>query len=125
MYKDVANDLDLFIIEYPNSKIAEPAEKDYNLGFIRRYFVQKANDTESTIYEVSQEDYSKYLQNPFWKAESIKWRILGPRDATFKKNGEMDDRGVLESNKAAIGLASKTLPNIKLYLPNLLQFYKK
>ena len=63
-------------------------ESDYNRGFITRYFVQKSNDTNSSIY------------------------------------GSIVDKSVSESNRISINLQSKKIPNLKLYLPNLLQFYK-
>jgi len=66
-----------------------------------------------------------YLQNPFWISTSLKWRIAGPIDSTFDIDGKMTDMGILASNKASLGEASIKLKNIKLYLPNLLQFYKK
>jgi hypothetical protein len=55
----------------------------------------------------------------------MKWRISGPFEPTYKKNGEVEDRGIRNSNAAAIARASSTLKNIGLYLPNLLQFYRK
>ena len=39
-------------------------ESDYNRGFITRYFVQKSNDTNSPIYEISSSSYSSYNNNP-------------------------------------------------------------
>ena len=37
---------------------------------------------------------------------------------------QLIDKGVINSNRATIAATSKTLKNIGLYLPNLLQFYK-
>jgi hypothetical protein len=54
----------------------------------------------------------------------LKWRISGPLDVVYKSNGDIDDRGVVNSNKTSIMYTSKVLPNISLYLPNILQFYK-
>jgi hypothetical protein len=54
----------------------------------------------------------------------LKWRIKGPQTATYKMDGNIDDKGVTNSNKAAITRASYSLKNIALYLPNILQFYK-
>lgn len=124
MYKDVAKDLNTFKIEYPKTVVPSPTNSDYSSGFIRRYFVRKRNDDNGHIFEISKDVYSEYENNPFWKTETIKWRIRGPLGPTYKDDGEIDDVGVINSNKAAIGLAQPNLKNIGLYLPNLKQFWK-
>lgn len=123
MYKDIAKDISTFTIELPKTIIPNPSDEDYSLGFIYRYFVQKANDNNSFIYEVSDEDYQKYLKNPFWKTLKIKWRIAGPTQSMYK-DGSLYDMGVQNSNKASLSFVSSDFKNISLYLPNLLQFYK-
>ena len=114
----------MFNIKTPITIVPVPTDDDYALGFIRRHFVQKVNDRNGFIFEISEESHADYLENPFWRTETIKWRISGPIEPTYKNTGEMDDKGVRNSNKAAILLATKTLKNIALYLPNLIQFYK-
>jgi len=124
MYKDIAKNIDFFKIEYPKTIVPTPTSQDYENGFIRRYFIRHANDINGHIFEISPDVYSEYLENPFWKVEQIKWRISGPIEATYKNTGEIDDMGVKNSNIAALGIAGTNLKNIKLYLPNILQFYK-
>ena len=124
MYKKVANNIDLFIVNTPNTIVPNPTEEDYYIGFVRRYFVRKANDVNGFTYEIAKDEYAEYIDNPFWTSTDIKWRISGPLNPTYKENGEEDDRGVMNSNKAAIGIAASKIKNIGLYLPNILQFYK-
>jgi hypothetical protein len=124
MYKDVAKDLNTYKIEYPKTIVPTPSALDYSSGFIRRYFVRKRNDENGHVFEISKDVYSEYEDSPFWKTETLKWRIRGPLDIIYKDNGEVDDVGVINSNKAAIGLAQVNLKNIGLYLPNLKQFWK-
>lgn len=124
MYKNVAENIDLFVLHTPNTIVPSPTLDDYSIGFIRRYFVRKANDINSFVYEVSADNFAEYISNPFWTTADIKWRISGPLTPTYKDNGDIDDRGVMNSNKAAIGLATHKIQNISLYLPNYLQFYK-
>lgn len=125
MYKDIAKDLNKFIIQIPDTLVPVPTENDYGLGFIRRYFVQRTNDTDAFVFEVSKDVYEKLKINAFWKTLDMKWRIAGPMDAIYDSNGGVTDMGVKASNKATIGIASTTIKNISLYLPNLLQFYIK
>jgi hypothetical protein len=124
MYKNVAKDIDLFVVNTPNTIVPSPTEEDYYIGFIRRYFVRKANDVNGFTYEIPKDEYRNYIDNPFWTTADIKWRISGPLNPTYKNNGDIDDRGVMNSNKAAIGIAASKIKNIGLYLPNVLQFYK-
>lgn len=124
MYKNLLKEPELFNLELPITIVPTPIEEDYQLGYIRRFFIKKVNDVNGHIYEISPDVYGEYLENPFWVAESVKWRIAGPIEPIYKDNGEIEDKGVRSSNKAAIGRAAAKLKNIALYLPNLLQFHK-
>ena len=95
------------------SFIPKPNDKDYFKGYIVRYFVQKANDSNSVIYEVSKTNYSKIISSPMYINIKLDWRLIG------------DPIDVKKSNTASLQIASKTIPKISLYLPNLLQFHKK
>jgi hypothetical protein len=124
MYKDIANNLNLFIIKLPNTIVPSPTNDDYDLGFIMRYFIQKSNDVNSHIFEIDEKEFEKYKENPFWIVTELKWRITGPKNPIYKNDGNIDDTGVINANKAAIARASFSLKNIGLYLPNFLQFHK-
>ncbi len=124
MYSKVANNLNLFKIDVPHTIVPSPEDTDYQLGFIRRYFCQKANDSNSYIFEIDENEFRKLEQSPFWKVTNIKWRISGPIQTTYNDDGSINDIGVIQSNKAAINLSSLKIKNISLYLPNLKQFHK-
>ena len=124
MYKDITNNSKLFEVNIPQTIVPNPNDDDYTIGFIVRYFVQKRNDENAHIFEVNQNEYQKLKNNPHWKVMDLKWRIKGPQTTTYKMDGNIDDKGVTNSNKAAITRASYSLKNIALYLPNILQFYK-
>ena len=121
MYNYTTN---IFDLKTPKTIVPVPKDADYKYGFIERYFIKKANDENGFIYEVNFDSYEKYLENPYWVCDVIRWRITGPLNPIYKDNGELDDRGVIYSNKTALGIASKKLNNISLYLPNIIQFYK-
>ena len=124
MYKDIANNLNIFNIELPNTIVPFPTQDDYSLGFIMRYFIQKANDENSHLFEIDENKFEKYKENPFWQVVELKWRITGPKTTIYKNDGSIDDVGVINANKAAITRASQKVKNIGLYLPNILQFHK-
>lgn len=107
-----------------STHIPTPSEIDYNRGFIRRYFIQKTNDKGSPIFEIKSTKLGNYAKNPFYTTVSIKWRIKGPKEPQYDDKGNIIDKSVSESNRIAIKLVAHKIPNLKLYLPNLLQFYK-
>lgn len=112
----------LFVDSNIVSFIPTPTESDYIVGYVRRYFVQNAVDPTLPIYEVSKSEYSRVLTKPIYNGVSIKWRISGPISETFINS--VLDKGVRESNRIAISLVNDKIPNLKFYLPNLLQFHK-
>lgn len=93
--------------------VATPAPIDYKRGYITRYFIQKANDSESTIYEVDYIGFSKFIDNPFYTHVNLNWRLIGT------------DEEIKDSNFKAIRLLAPKMPKLILYLPNLLQFKQK
>lgn len=93
--------------------IPKPNDKDYFKGYIIRYFVQKANDVNSVIYEVGKARYSNIQSSDLYTNVRLDWRLIG------------DPIDVKKSNSESLRIASKTIPKIALYLPNLLQFHKK
>lgn len=124
MYSKIATNLNLFKIQTPKTIVPSPADTDYQLGFIRRYFCQKSNDSHSYIFEIDEAEYSNLAESPFWTVVDIKWRIKGPIERTYDMDGNVTDIGIKESNRAAINLGTLKIKNISLYLPNILQFYK-
>ncbi len=124
MYKDIAKNIENFTLQIPKTIIPIPTEFDYDNGFIRRYFIQKTNDSNGFVFEVSEEVHDELRDNPFWKVADLKWRITGPKQTVYNQKGELSDIGVEITNKQIINLTSKTIKNISLYLPNLLQFHK-
>lgn len=105
--------------------IPTPSDKDYKRGYIKRYFVQKVNDKGSPIYEVLSTTRNYYATKAQFITTQLKWRISGPIEQQYDSTGTIIDKAVSESNRIAIKLVLDKIPNLKLYLPNLLQFYKK
>ena len=124
MYRDIAKNLNIFTIQIPPTIIPNPTESDYEIGFIRRYFCQKANDIDGFVFEISSDEYNKLQSNVFWKVVDLKWRIRGPLETTYKDNGDIEDVGIIKSNKYSLQTSASIIRNIGLYLPNILQFYK-
>lgn len=107
-----------------DTHIPNPTNTDYGRGWITRYFIQKTNDKGATIYEVNYSEYSKILSNALYTGVLIRWRISGPITTQYDSDGNVLDKGVRESNRIAISLVADKIPNLKFYLPNLLQFHE-
>ena len=92
--------------------IPKPTDVDYKRGYIKRYFVQSANDPSSYVYEITENLYSLLKLDPLYLCVSLKWRLIGTKEQ------------VKESNFKSVKFASNTMKQIVFYLPYYLQFYK-
>jgi hypothetical protein len=93
--------------------IPTPQDVDYQRGYIVRYFIQKANDKDSKIFEVDEYGFAKFTNSPFYTAVQIDWRLIGSTD------------DIRQSNMKSINFVRKEMPALKMYLVNYLQFSKK
>lgn len=124
-YYDLTNGRNPINLPKIKTHIPNPSKFDYKKGYVVRYFIQKTNDKGSSIFETDRIQFSKYRKNPFYVNVSIRWRIKGPLEPVYNDDGDIIDKAVSESNRIAISLVKNKIPNLKLYLPNLLQFYKR
>ena len=123
-YKQISTNFDRVTTRI-EAHIPKPNDSDYKRGYITRYFVQASNDSTSPIYEVSSQKYVSYTRSSNFRGVIIRWRISGSIEPIYNDSGNVADKGVNQSNSIAISLVYDKIPNLKLYLPNLLQFYKK
>lgn len=112
-YNKVANIGSEFREKRISPHVPTPTELDYERGYIVRYFIQKANDTQSRITEVDYIGYSKFVENAFYSTLSLDWKIKGT------------DEQIRECNFKSIKTGIDKIPLIQSYLPNLVQFKKK
>ena len=69
---------------YPSNSIPDITEKDYNTGSITRYFVQKANNINAEVFEISKADFNKNLT--LYEKTSFSWIILGIKEEVLSEN---------------------------------------
>lgn len=124
-YKELSGNKFTGLGASPNSYIPKPKQADYDRGYITRHFTQRVNDKHAPIFEVSAAELSRMNQSVMFKTVSLRWRITGPLDRVYDDDGKVIDKGVRESNKISTELKTDKIPNLKLYLPNTIQFYKK
>jgi hypothetical protein len=98
-----------------------PGVRDYSLGYIQRYFVQKRNNP---IYTTTEIDYVQYntintdnlpgINGAIWNNYTFKWWIskVTPEQATVLNNRSLD-------------LANETLYGIRMIVNNALEYYRR
>ena len=101
--------------EIPNieAHVPSPIDTDYTTGYITRYFIQKSNDINSVVREISKTGYQEFINNSFYTVVTLDWKVSGTPEE------------IKEANLKSVKRAAKTLPAVQLYLPYLLQFSKQ
>jgi len=96
----------------------KPTIKDYQAGFIERYFVQKKND-RSLIYEVSLNDFRNVnkqnkqgINGQLYSELRLKWLLVGSADDIFA------------TNKRIVTANEQRMPGITRYLSDFTEFSK-
>ena len=96
-----------------------PKTKDYSIGYINRYFVQKINDL--TITEVNKNKYNE-ISSALYNKLSIQWIISGTNDNVYE-NKILQRIGVKEQNIKTLNNNEKKMKGLKVYLNNPLEFW--
>ena len=112
-YKKIHNSLSEYELPEIITHVPAPLAEDYKRGYIKRYFIQKANDAAGYIYEINSFGFLDFKVSPYFNVIMIRWRISGANEE------------ISESNFKSIRLGMKTIPSLHLYLPNTLQFSQK
>lgn len=106
----------------PEESVPIVTRQEYESEYIRRFFAIKANDKNSTIYEISVEQYPILQKNPFYLVEQTKWKISGPIRTIYDR-GIKQKVGVIDYNEIAFNAIKKKIPMIEKKIPSLTQLY--
>ena len=112
-YKKIHSNLSEYKLPEIITYVPNPLEADYKRGYIKRYFIQKANDAAGYIYEIDSFSFLNFKISPYFNVIMILWRVSGTNDE------------ISQSNSKSIRIGMKTIPSLHLYLPNTLQFSKQ
>ena len=101
--------------EIPNieSHVPKPIDTDYTTGYITRYFIQKSNDKNSVVREISKTGYQEFINNSFYTVVTLDWKIAGTNDE------------IRLANQKSIKLGAKKIAAIQMFLVNYLEFSKQ
>lgn len=106
----------------PKTSIPILNEGNYSEGYVTRYFLQMRDSPGSPIFEVDSDEYGKFFSNPYYKGISLNWRIIGKNQDSYEYGALLPS--VTSSNRKAITEAAKEMPDIRMHLVNLTQFWK-
>ncbi len=87
-----------------------PTEEDYNAGFYIRSFAKQANDEKAIPFEILNENLNT---SPYYIYLSTTWYLTGTIES------------VQAANNRRVELLAEEWPNMKKYLSNPLQFFRK
>jgi len=105
--------------------------RDKNRKYMYRYFVSKANQINTMVYEVNLREYEKHMGNQYIVNTYLKWLIVGKKEDTIievymtnpNEKEPITIPGVLTQNKASVMFYSRKIPALKSYLRKYDQFY--
>lgn len=106
------------------SNPARPTKKDYDKGYVSRYFARQSNDEKSQVIEINTKTYQKLRgdESGFYMVAKVDWRITG--QLTTKIIDGIKYIGVQEANNNSIIEAEKKISNISVVFGSLIQFHK-
>jgi len=112
---------EFLFLKFPSIHIPKIDSKDFENGFISRFFLKKVND--KPILEINNNQFDLFFSSSFYKKISINWKITGPRNNVIKKS-RVEIEGVEDHNLKEIQTAELSLQGMKQKLTNPLQFWK-
>ena len=121
-YKKLGTASDIDSLIYPKTFVFSVTTDNYTDGYVYRYFVRKINSYE--VNEVSEDNYDQISDKLYVKVV-VQWALVGSEQDVYNKNGKIYQIGVVNKNKKSIGDAAKILPELKHYITNYSQFFKK
>jgi hypothetical protein len=113
-------DLSTFDIRSPKSIGNVVSDRDYEVGYLKRYFITNVN--YSNIKEVSSAEYAR-VDRVLFNRVTVNWKITGPTRNVIE-NLILQEMGVYEHNTKTIKLARKTFPGVDLLLTDPLQYWR-
>lgn len=107
----------------PQSYFPVLTDKDYDVGYITRYFSKRSGGNAKDIKELSAKGYSDISSNVLYISTSLTWKITGPlHDQIIDLSTTI--YGVWDTNARTVASAEFKFSGITVYLSNFQQFYK-
>lgn len=100
----------------PNlNKIEVPTEKDYDRGYMYRYFYRQINNKKVKVREINKIEYKKIRNYFLYDAIKIKWKLIGPKE----KAKSINENIIKNANNNLPGIKYTLLRDPLLYWRNI------
>ena len=91
-------------------------EKDFETGFIERYFVQRKSHKNNPVLEV--QNFEPF-NGKYYHQVSLDWKITGPRrQNTYTPDGLLIEKSIFEYNRDSVKFATQKMPQLKFKVSN-------
>jgi hypothetical protein len=111
----------------PKPIIIKPTELSYEIGYIDRFFVEKAINVERYPTEIDNLQYQKYnttqnINGGLYLVVILNWKLTGPLRDRRDAKGNLIERGIYEHNALEVEKGSRQIPNLSYIIKNYIEF---
>lgn len=111
----------------PKPIIIKPTELDYQIGYVDRFFVEKAINVEKYPTEIDNLQYQKYnttqnINGGLYLLVILRWKLTGPLRDRRDAKGNLIERGIYEHNALEVERGSRQIPNLNYIIKNYIEF---
>jgi hypothetical protein len=102
------------------SHLPKPTEKEYSIGYIKRYFTKKINEPYGSIIEISEKTYNKIISQKseynyaLYKAIEIKWKLTSS-EKFLDETKSINYKTISQNNKEMLGLVNLLQSNLSQF----------
>jgi len=111
----------------PKPIIIKPIDIDYDLGYINRFFVEKAINVEKYPTEIDDKQHQKYntannINGGLYLMVILNWKLTGSLRDRRDAKGNLIERGIYEHNALEVEKGSRQIPNLSYVIKNYIEF---
>ena len=111
----------------PKPIIIKPTELDYQIGYVDRFFVEKAINVEKYPTQIDNLQYQKYnttqnINGGLYLLVILRWKLTGPLRDRRDAKGNLIERGIYEHNALEVERGSRQIPNLNYIIKNYIEF---
>lgn len=123
---DKARDFKTRNVIEPNQSVVFPKETDYQIGYLKRYFVERSAGYDGYPIEIDRIQASTYgkeggLDGASYNLAIINWKLTGIERSIYK-DGMVLIKGIFEYNQEEVYKATRIIPTLPSAIKDYLQF---
>jgi len=121
LYPKKVNEYNKILQEAPVFVSPVVTQQDAENGFITRYFVKSANDS-NFIVEIDIKQFTSLQNNPRFATTKLRWKIVGKKE-TFQLLSGPIVYGVADVNRQVVSNTDLTFGGLRKYIVDYEQFW--